>query len=481
MAIRTREEYIESIRKQKPNVYMAGAKVDNLVENPWFAMAMNSSAVTFQVANDPRYRDLATLTSPLTGEKISQWTHILGSMEDSIAATKLFRDMGDYLVICPYRCITSDSLNALWAVTYDMDKKYGTGYHRRLVNIVKEAQRNDWIIGGTIVDPKGDRNLRPAQQPDPDVYLHIVDRRSDGIVVRGAKAHSTAAPYTNMLCAVPCLPLHEDEKDYAVAFFTPVDTKGVTFMCRQSALPSGPKELENPLSSKFGGHVEAFTIYEDVFVPWERVVMAGEWEFAGPLMNIFSAFHMVHKCGCRAASTDLYIGATALIAEYNGLAQTPHIRDYLTEMVMSAEITYSCGLSAAVQGTKHDSGVFIPKALPAFTGKAFASKKLGEDRYYMQDAAGGLVQTMARETEYQNPVTRKYMDKFLKAAPGVPAEQRIRAFKLIEDLTASEFAGWYHAMAISGGGGPQLLRTGLMFDYDLERSKQRAKIAAGIK
>lgn len=481
MAILTGEEYIESLRRQKPKVYIAGERVENIVDHPLFKTGINSASVTYQVANDPKYQDSATLMSPLINDRISQWTHIIDSKEDAIASVRLFRQIGDYLCLCPYRCITSDLLNTAWAISHTIDEKYNTNYHQRVIEIVKEAQRKDWIIGGTIVDPKGDRSLPPGKQTDPDMYLHIVEKRKDGIVVRGAKAHATATPYTNMLCAIPSGPLREEEKDYAVAFFTPVDTEGITFICRPgSAAATEPKEMSNPLSSRFGAHVEAFTVYNDVFVPWERVFLCGEYEFAGPLLSIFSAFHILHKCGCRSAATDTFIGATALVADYNGVSKATHIRNYLAEMVMDAEIIYSCGIAAAVEGSKHDSGVYVPKLSPVLTGKVYAANKLGEHRLFMQDTAGGLVRTMATDKDYKNPETGKYMEKYLKARDDVPTEHRIRAIRLIEDLAASDFAGWYHAMAVSGGGGPQMMKTALMFDYDLDKSKKRAKIAAGI-
>jgi len=317
---------------------------------------------------------------------------------------------------------------------------------------------------------------------DPDMYLHILERRGDGIVVRGAKAHSTAAPYTNMLFVMPVSrPLSEDEKDYAVGFFTPVDTEGITFICRPPAIPLELKELENPYSSRFAGHVEAMVIFDDVFIPWERVFMAGENEFTGPMMDAFTSFHMMSKCGCRPASIGLAIGATELIADYNGTERASHIRECLTDMIMTAEITYSCGLAAAVQGVRHDSGVYTPKGIPGYTSKVFAAKKLGEGRYFMQEVAGGLVATMASEKDYRNPETGKYLEKYYKGREEVPTEHRMRAFRLIEDLTASSYAGWYHGMAITGGGTPQALRIGVLLDYDIEESKRRAKIAAGIE
>ena len=482
MAIRTREQYIESLRKQKPKVYIAGERVENVAEHPMFNRGINCVAVAYDCGNDPRYKELAVVDSPLTNEKVSRWDHLIGNEQDALNKVRLLREMGNYLVPCSYRCITIDMLLGAWAISYDIDKKYNTDYHQRVVETVKDIQRKDLVIGGALIDPKGDRSLRPSKQVDPDMYLHVVERRSDGIVVRGAKAHSTSAPYTNMLCVMPgSRPLQEDEKDYAVGFFTPVDTEGITYICRPPAIPSQPKELENPFSSRFGGHVEAFAVFEDVFIPWERVFMCGEYEFVGPLIDVFSASHLMSKCGCRPASIDLSIGAVALIADYNGTDRGRHIREYLTEMIMNANLTYSCGLAAAVEGSKHDSGVYIPKNALGYTGKAFAAKQLGEDRYFMQEAAGGLVVTMASEKDYRSPETGKYLEKYYKGREGVPTEHRVRAFRLIEDLTASDYAGWYHGMAVSGGGTPGMLRAAISLDYDLEASKRKAKRAAGIE
>jgi len=480
MSIATKEEYIARLRKQKPNAYMAGEKLESIVDNRHIQVGINAIGTTFDSANDPEYRDLATVTSPLINEKISRWTHILQNEQDAIAKAKLIRQVGgDYGCPCVYRCMTNDLLNTAWVVSYEIDKKHGTNYHQRVIEMVKEIQRRDLVIGGTVVDPKGDRSLRPSQQPDPDVFLHVVERRKDGIVVRGAKAHSTAAVYSDILYAIPSGPLTEDEKDFAVGFFCPLDTEGVTFVCRPASIPGEPKELENPIGKNYG-HSEVFVIYDDVFVPWERVFMCGEYDATVLLTNTFTAYHMISKCGCRTASMELDIGATALIADVNGAGRARHIADYITEMIMNAEIVYSCAMAAAVEGTKHESGAFVPNLVPVCAGKAFAAKKLGEHRYFMQDSAGGLVGTMADEKDYLSAETGKQLEKYYKGRTGVPTEDRVRAFKLIEDLTSAPFAGWYHAMCISGGGGPQLLKQGIRANYDINKLVERAKKIAGI-
>ena len=480
MGIATKEEYIARLRKQKPNAYMAGEKLESIVDNRHIQVGINAIGTTFDSASDPKYRDLATVTSPLINEKISRWTHILENEQDAIAKAKLIRQVGgDYGCPCVYRCMTNDLLNTAWVVSYEIDKKHGTNYHQRVIEMVKEIQRRDLVIGGTVIDPKGDRSLRPSQQPDPDVFLHVIERRKDGIVVRGAKAHSTAAVYTDILYAIPSGPLREEEKDFAVGFFCPLDTEGVTFVCRPASIPGEPKELENPIGKNYG-HSEVFVIYDDVFVPWERVFMCGEYDATVLLTNTFTAYHMLSKCGCRTASMELDIGATALIADVNGAGRASHISNYITEMVMNTEIVYACAMAAAVEGTKHESGAFVPNVVPASAGKAYAAKKLGEHRYFMQDSAGGLVGTMADEKDYLSAETGKQLEKYYKGRAGVPTEDRVRAFKLIEDLTSAPFAGWYHAMCISGGGGPQLLKQGIRANYDINKLVERAKKIAGI-
>ncbi|MBW1903296.1 MAG: hypothetical protein JRJ20_16965 [Deltaproteobacteria bacterium] len=477
MGVRTREEYIEGLRQHKPNVYMEGEKIENIVDHPAFQVGLNSAAVTFEQANHPDYRDLARVWSPLVNEEVSRWTYLMQDEQDALAKAKLNRGLNDFLCPCHYRCLTSDLLHAAWAASYDIDKNHDTSYHQNVIEIVKQAQKNDWIIGGGLVSPKGDRSKGPDEQTDPDMYLHVVEKNADGIVVRGAKAHGTAAPYTDMLCVVEFQML----PDYYVGFFTPVDAEGITLICRAPHAPTEPKDMDNPLSSRFGGHVEALRVFDDVFVPWERVFMCGETESIVTFGSILSASHMWHKCLCRWINMDLSIGATALIADYNSVENAPHIFDALSEMAMDAEIVNACTVAAAVEGSKHESGVYYPKMSPVATGKVYAAKKLGEHRYHMQDVAGGLVGTMALEKDYRSPVVGKYLEKYYQGREGVPTEDRVRAFKLIEDLTASEFAGWYHVMCITGGSPSKTLKDMVAMEGDFEGRKERAKLAAKIE
>ena len=481
MGIKTREEYKESLRKQSPKVYMEGEEVKNLVDHPGFQVAINNTGVSYELEHDPKYRDFATLTSPLINEEISRWTNIQQNEHDALAMVRLMRGMGDYFCPCCYRCLTSIALNSSWAISYDIDQKYHTDYHQRVVEFVKEAQRNDWIIGAASIDPKGDRSLKPSEQQDPDLHLHVIEKKKDGIIVRGAKAHVSCGPYAHMLSVRGSSKAEESEKDYAVGFFTPVDAEGLIHISKPAPAPREPKDFENPISSKHGGLVESMIIFDDVFVPWERVFLCGEYEFGPSQSAMRGALHAMHKCMCQSALADIEIGATALIADYNGLLEAPNIQESIGEMIMGAEIMHSCAIASALEGWKHESGAYIPKAGPACTGKVFSARNLGHNRFFMQDVAGGFVATMASEKDYKNPKTKGILEKYYKGREGVPTEFRIRAFKLIEDLVASPYSGWRQAMAISGGGDARHHKHMAMADYDLEQSIRNAKIAAGIK
>jgi 4-hydroxybutyryl-CoA dehydratase/vinylacetyl-CoA-Delta-isomerase len=477
VVVRTREEYIDSLRKQKPNVYMEGEKIGDIVGHPAFRVGIESAATTFQMCQDKQCSDLSRVVSPIGGEEISRWTHLMRDEQDAFAKIRLMQGVGDSPCPCSYRCITADVLHAAWAASHDIDKATGSSYHQNVVEIVKQAQKEDWIIGGGFISPKGDRGKGAMEQSDPDMYLHVVEKNKDGIVVRGAKAHSTAAPYTNMLCVMEI----EFAEDYFVGFFTPVDAEGITFICKRGHAPAEPKKLENPISAKYGGHVESMIVFDDVFVPWERVFMCGEYGPGIIFGVVLGASHAWHKCMCRRNNMELALGATGLIAEYNGVAGASHIVDNMYEISMAVQIMDSLITSAVVDGWTHESGVFSPKLATVATGKVFSSRRVGEDRFIMQDAAGGLVATMASEKDYLDPDVGKYLEKYYKGKDDVSTEDRIRAFKLIEDMTASEFAGWYHAMCISGGGAVQTFKSIAASGCDLERCKAKAKRAAGIE
>jgi 4-hydroxybutyryl-CoA dehydratase/vinylacetyl-CoA-Delta-isomerase len=342
MTIKTGKEYIESLRKRRLTVYLFGEKIENPVDHPIIKPSINSITATYDVANDPRYEDLATATSHLTGEKINRFTHIHQNTQDLVKKVKLLRLLGQKTGTCFQRCVGMDALNTLSSITYEMDQKLQTQYNRRFAEFLKHVQKNDLVCCGAMTDPKGNRSLRPSQQADPDLYLRIVEERSDGIVVRGSKVHQTGAVNSHEVIVMPTRAMQKEEKDYAVSFAVPSDTKGVIYIygrqsCDTRKLEEGEIDLGN---IRYGGQ-EAMIIFDDVFVPWERVFMAGEYEFSSPLVERFSAYHRQSYGGCKVGVGDVLIGAAATIAEYNGVEKATHIRDKIVEMNHLNETLYA--------------------------------------------------------------------------------------------------------------------------------------------
>jgi len=193
MTLMTASEYIESLRKLKTRVYMFGEKIDNWVDHPIIRPSINCVAMTYALAQDPKYKDLMTATSNLTGHTINRFTHLHQSPKDLIKKVKMQRLLGQKTASCFQRCVGMDSFNAVYSTTYEIDEKYGTHYHENFKKFLIYVQDNDLTVDGAMTDPKGDRSKAPHEQKDPDVFVHVVERRPDGIVVCGAKVHQTGS------------------------------------------------------------------------------------------------------------------------------------------------------------------------------------------------------------------------------------------------------------------------------------------------
>ncbi|GAG65524.1 unnamed protein product, partial [marine sediment metagenome] len=279
----------------------------------------NTVMKIYELAQIEEYKDLMTTKSHITDEIINRFTHIHQSTEDLIKKVKMQRLLGQHTACCFQRCVGFDAANALYSVTFEMDKKNGTDYHERFKKYWIEVQTQDLMVDGAMTDTKGDRSKRPKDQPDPDSYLHIVDENDDGITVRGAKVHQTGFLNSHRAIIMPTLALRPGEEEYAVSFGIGTNEKGITLIygrqsCDTRKIEDGKLDIGN---FKYGGQ-EIFVVFDDVFIPKENIFMKGEIEFSGELVNRFAGFHRQSYGGCKVGVGDVLIGATALISEYNG-------------------------------------------------------------------------------------------------------------------------------------------------------------------
>jgi 4-hydroxyphenylacetate 3-monooxygenase/4-hydroxybutyryl-CoA dehydratase/vinylacetyl-CoA-Delta-isomerase len=308
------QQYRDRIIAMRDNVYMDGELVPR--DDPRIQGGMNIIAETYDLPQTSEFEDLMTATSHLTGEKINRFCHIHQSADDLLKKQEMTRLSCHKTGGCIQRCMGIDAMNALSVITYEIDQLAGTDYNQRFLKYLEHFQTNDLTANCAQTDVKGDRSKRPHQQADPDLYLRIVERREDGIVVRGAKAHNTVAPYADEIIVIPTRFLTPEEADWAVAFAIPADAEGVKLVCRPASFRPR-QQLDAPVA-KFGS-VESFTIFDDVFVPNERVFMAGEHLFGGPLALLFALYHRHSYTGCKPATSDILMGMAALVSEYNGI------------------------------------------------------------------------------------------------------------------------------------------------------------------
>lgn len=480
MALKTGKEYIESLRKLHLNVYMFGEKVTSPVDHPIIIPSMNAVALTYDLAFDPMYQELLTATSNLTGEKINSYNQIFESIEDLVKKVKRQRLLGQKTACCFQRCVGNDGINTVYSVAYEIDQKYNTNYLDRFVNYLKYIQENDLMVDGAMTDVKGNRQLPPSKQADPDLYLHVVERREDGIVVNGCKAHQTGIVNSHEVLCMPTIAMNPEDKDYAISFAVPTDAEGITIIygrqsCDTRKLEGSEIDVGN---SQYGGH-EGLVVFDHVFVPNERIFMDGETEFVGLLVERFAGYHRI-SYACKVGVSDVLIGAAALAADYNGTTKASHIKDKLVEMTHLNETIYSCALASSYEGEKTPSGAFLINLLIANVCKQNVTRFPYEISRLAEDLAGGIMVTQPSEKDLRSKEIGHYVEKYLRGVDSVPTENRMRIMRLIENLTLGSGAVGYRTESLHGAGSPQAQRIMIgrlgNFDHKRELAKAIAKI-----
>jgi 4-hydroxyphenylacetate 3-monooxygenase/4-hydroxybutyryl-CoA dehydratase/vinylacetyl-CoA-Delta-isomerase len=472
--MRTKEEYHESLKAMRPNIYMGGEIIPRINLPGTEVMDL-----TFDIAHDPQLQRITTAQSHLSGEVLNRFCHIHQSADDLLAKQEMTRVATRMVGGCIARCMGCDAVNALSVITYNCDQAHGTEYHQRFLQFLEHWQGDDVVGCCAQSDVKGHRLRRPAAQKDPDLYLRVVERRKDCIVVRGAKAHNSFAPLAEEIIAIPTRLLREEEKDWAVAFAIPGDHPGVKLVCREARYRDRLPEVSGPLSGK--GEIESLTIFDDVFVPWERVFLCGEHEFGGQLALLFALFHRHSYTGCKPAVTDIIMGTAALVAEYNGIEREDHVRHKLADLISVAELVYGCGIAAAVKSTRAPSGTQVPDVVFCNVARKHAGVNLYHEYDVLADLAGGLPATLPYDTEFLSPEVGDLVKKYLARADGVSPEDIYKCFAWIGDLACSSMSGVLQYAGVHGGGSPVMEDIAILGTYNIEERKGFAKRLAGIE
>ncbi|MGQ0791153.1 MAG: 4-hydroxyphenylacetate 3-hydroxylase family protein [Nitrosopumilaceae archaeon] len=479
MPIRTGKEYIDSLRGRKLKIFLFGEEIKDPVEHPIIRPSINAVAETYDLA--VREEELASVQSSISGKRVNRFLHIAESAQDLVFQNKMQRKMGQNTGTCFQRCVGMDAINSLHSTTYEIDEKHGTKYHKRLLDFIKMMQNENFVIGGAMTDPKGDRSKGPAEQVDPDMFVHVVKRDDKGVYVTGAKAHQTGCINSHWIIIMPTLRLTENDKDYALVGAFPADAPGITYIygrqsCDTRSMEDGDIDSGNAL---YAGQ-EAMIILDNVFIPWDKIFMDGEYEFASMLIERFTCYHR-RSYVCKTGLGDVLIGAASTISDYNGIPNVSHIKDKLVEMTHLNESIFAAGIASSYQAHKLKSGVYLNDDMLAQVCKHNVTRFPYEIGRLAQDIAGGLVVTMPSEKDFRHPEVGPLLKKYLVGRKGVDVENRMRIFRLIENMTMGRNAVGYLTESMHGAGSPQAQRIQIARQMQLGYKRQLAKNLAGVK
>ncbi len=474
-ALMSGADYRESLRRFKPTVFVDGRRVEEVSTDPVLQPGINAIALTYDYALKAQHESITTAIESTTGRRVNRFTHVnrsAGDLLNKLEAVRLVcQETG-----CAQRYLTQDALNALAQVSARLDDAHGqpTGrgeYSARFLEYLHRVQDQDLTLGVAMTDAKGDRSRRPHQQANADSYVHIVERNAvcdgvRGIVISGTKAIVTAAPYVHELLVMPCRNMGHEDADFAVCCAVPLDAPGLTIAARPAGRPGEKLEHGEALFSRQYGQSTGVCLFDRVFVPWDRVFYAGEWEHSGHATYSYATHHR-HTCiGARAGFGDLLIGAGALMCEANGFdpSAESHLREQMVDLITITESFYACGVAASVYA-KPDHDVFMPDPVFSNIGKLLLATKIYDMHRIAHYVSGGLVVTLPGPDEDHNPETAARLSDVLRANPAVPYEQRIEVARFIEDLTAGYQGGWYSLISLHGGGSPAAMRQEIYRHY----------------
>ncbi|MCF8033234.1 MAG: aromatic ring hydroxylase [Desulfarculaceae bacterium] len=483
-----KEQWHKRIFGMRKNLYIGGDKIGR--DDERFGPVLDVVNLTYDLAEDPQYKDLMTATSHLSGETINRFCHVHQSVDDLHKKQDMTRMICQKVGGCVRRCMGVDAINAMYTVSYEADKDRPgeTAYHENFKKWLARFQEEDMMGCCAQTDVKGDRTKRPHQQPDPDSYVHVVERRSDGIVVRGCKLHISEGAIADEILVVPTRALVENDADYAVSFAVPGDWEGV----KQLVTIHNFRKRDHFPKGFDAGSTDSYVVFDDVFVPWDRVFLCGEYKHGGILALLFALFHRHSYSGCKPALGDLMLGICALAANVNGIGRAKHVTDKYADLIKVTELGYAAGYTASAMAKPemyipglgmrpYGPGNYIPNSIYCNVGRCLTGESVLHELEILADITGGMPATFPYEGEFINPEVKDLACKYTTRCQDISPESQAQLWRYIGDVAVSSKSGCAMFGAIHGGGSPRMEKIGITSQYDIETCKQLVRDIAGMK
>ena len=478
--------YLESMMQMNKQVFINGERIESYWDHPSLTPALNCILSTYDLAADdhlmPEIHRLIKAQSRLTPKPINRFLHVIQTSDDLMNRIKLQRTLMRYTGGCfGSRCVAGALINPLWKSTWELNHgDPNSPYHDRFKTWLQTAQENDWVVMGCVTDPKGDRSLPPHQQPDPDMYVRIVDKNQEGITINGAKVQQSGAPLAHELLLVPTRAMGPDDADWAVSVAVPADAQGIYYVndtaCSNAKFTAmDPADIGN---ARYGMHQSTHVLFDHVFVPWERVFLCGEHQVTADLVKRFSDFQRLASCACRCGYIDLCMGAADVMADYNGVPQAAHIKEKLIDMSISTETIHAIIAGAVALSETSESGIVCPETLSVNAAKLYMTDAILKAGQTLYQIAGGICTTRPSSTDLALPQVGELLAKYHKGREGVTVLNRLKMARLAETL--SGLSSIIPLLSSMAAGPPATQRLNFKIHTDFNRNREAAKRLAGI-
>ncbi|MRR14951.1 MAG: hypothetical protein EG826_00690 [Deltaproteobacteria bacterium] len=476
MAIRTVEQYKASLRDGR-RVYIGGEKVEDVTKHRVLGITCDTIGAAYELSAspDPEIRNLFVAPHPQTGEPISRFFITPRNREDLANRTKMIQRSIELTAGLPFgRDIGTDCLNAAFVVAGKMGKKQ---YQDNATNFLEHLRKNDLHTCGAVTCVKGDRGKEPARQKHPDYYVHVVDKNKEGIFVKGAKIHITSAPAVNEIIVVPTRQMRENEADYAVSFAIPANTKGVTFICRNGRGTWSDHEFHADIPVR--ELTEAMIVFDNVFVPWDRVFMCGEWQYSMLLAYTFATFHRFTAISYKVPSVEVMAGCAVAMAKYNGLEKVGHIRNKLADIAAYVETLRALANAAASEPVMYGD-IAVPNPLIANMAKLHFASKYHAFVELIQDISGGIIATAPDKKDWDNPDIHDYLEHYLGGSDKYSTLDRMKMIHETMRQVCSHEAAFHEVTTVHAEGSMEAQKMMILAESPLKRYEEKAKRKAGI-
>jgi 4-hydroxybutyryl-CoA dehydratase/vinylacetyl-CoA-Delta-isomerase len=452
------DDYIASLDDGR-STYFEGERVDDLVHHPVLGSAVQRVAASYDWLSDQAVEGV----SPISG--------VPRTAEELRTKVELVHQAGMMAHVTYTSIMTLATVAGRIAGTHRQ-------YSDRIQGFIEDAQLRDIRITQCITDAKGDRSRPPMRQDDPDAYVHVVDRTPQGVVLRGAKLHITGASLGHELMVIPTKSMKQGEEEFAIAAMVPVNAPGVKIINTTTA-PRHGDQRDFPVSSRTS-IPEGFVIFDDVFVPTERVFLDGETVSAGMFAHSLGLWERLGGLVAMADGADVLVGLAQLVAEANGLAGVSHVKEKIAEMIIHATVVRACFEAAILHSEAGEFGAMFPDELYTNAGKYTGATAYHLMVRHLHDIAGGAVVTAPSHADLANPEVGDLARKYMSTRNDVDGGYRTALFHAIRDFTADAYGGYQQVTNVQAGGGLYAQRIVSRKHYDIDAAKTAALKLAGL-